>query len=83
MERSHRKDNEEFYASHKFFSFHDFQKQLALRQRQYNASPCVPSPGVLLTKSFPILFHIIDKPTFPAGSHQRYVGIAAFLGGST
>ena len=26
-------------------------------------SPCVPSPGVLLTKSFLILFHIIDKPT--------------------
>ena len=25
VERSHRKDNEEFYASHKFFSFHDFQ----------------------------------------------------------
>ena len=24
VERSHRKDNEEFYASHKFFSFHDF-----------------------------------------------------------
>lgn len=37
IERSHRKDNEYFYASHKFFSFQDFQKQLAVRQRQYNS----------------------------------------------
>lgn len=42
VERSHRKDNEEFYASHKFYSFQDFQKQLALRQRQYNAFPMRP-----------------------------------------
>ncbi len=42
VERSHRKDNEYFYASHKFFSFHDFQKQLAVRQRQYNAFPIRP-----------------------------------------
>lgn len=42
VERSHRKDNEEFYASHKFFSFCDFQKQLAVRQRQYNAFPMRP-----------------------------------------
>ena len=27
-ERSHRKDNEEFYATHTFFSFDDFKKQL-------------------------------------------------------
>ena len=42
VERSHRKDNEYFYASHKFFSFRDFQKQLAVRQRQYNAFPIRP-----------------------------------------
>ena len=42
VERSHRKDNEEFYASHKFFSFHDFEKQLAVRQRQYNNFPMRP-----------------------------------------
>lgn len=42
VERSHRKDNEEFYASHKFFSFLDFQKQLAVRQRQYNDFPMRP-----------------------------------------
>ncbi len=42
VERSHRKDNEEFYASHKFFSFHDFASQLAVRQRQYNHFPIRP-----------------------------------------
>lgn len=42
VERSHRKDNEEFYASHKFFSFDDFKKQLAVRQRQYNNFPMRP-----------------------------------------
>ena len=42
VERSHRKDNEEFYARHTFFSFDDFKKQLALRQRQYNNSPMCP-----------------------------------------
>ena len=42
VERSHRKDNEEFYASHKFFSFSDFQAQLAKRQRQYNNFPIRP-----------------------------------------
>lgn len=56
VERSHRKDNEYFYASHKFFSFADFQKQLAARQRQYNAFPMNPlnwrSPKQVLS-SFP------------------------------
>ena len=42
VERSHRKDNEEFYACHKFFSFTDFEKQLAVRQRQYNNFPMRP-----------------------------------------
>lgn len=42
VERSHRKDNEEFYASRKFFSFADFSSQLALRQRQYNNFPMRP-----------------------------------------
>lgn len=42
VERSHRKDNEEFYASHKFYSFEDFRKQLAVRQRQYNNFPIRP-----------------------------------------
>lgn len=56
VERSHRKDNEEFYASHKFYSFDDFKKQLAVRQRQYNNFPMRPlnwlSPKQVLL-SFP------------------------------
>jgi len=42
VERSHRKDNEEFYARHTFFSFEDFKKQLAARQHQYNIFPMRP-----------------------------------------
>lgn len=42
VERSHRKDNEEFYALRKFFSFDDFKKPLAARQRQYNNFPMRP-----------------------------------------
>ena len=42
VERSHRKDNEYFYASHKFYSFEDFQKQLAVWQRKYNDFPMRP-----------------------------------------
>ena len=42
VERSHRKDNEEFYASHKFYSLADFKLQLARRQRQYNDFPIRP-----------------------------------------
>ena len=42
VERSHRKDNEEFYACHTFFSFEDFKKQLAVRQRNYNNFPMRP-----------------------------------------
>ena len=36
VERSHRKDNEYLYADHRFFSFEDFQKQLAVHQRKHN-----------------------------------------------
>ena len=42
VKRSHRKDNEEFYVSHHFYSFDDFVKQLAVRQRQYNNFPMRP-----------------------------------------
>ena len=58
VERSHRKDNEEFYSSHRFYSFDDFKKQLAVRQRQYNYFPMRPlnwrSPKHVLF-SFPYL----------------------------
>ena len=42
VERSHRKDNEYFYASHKFFSFEDYRKQLAVWQYKYNDFPMRP-----------------------------------------
>ncbi len=42
VERSHRKDNEYFYASHKFYSFDDFKKQLAVHSRKYNNFPMRP-----------------------------------------
>lgn len=42
VERSHRKDNEEFYASHSFYSFDDFKIQLARRERAYNNFPMRP-----------------------------------------
>ena len=42
VERSHRKDNEYFYASHKFYSFEDYKKQLAAWQHKYNDFPMRP-----------------------------------------
>ena len=42
VERSHRKDNEYFYADHKFYSFEDFQKQLSVHQHIYNNFPMRP-----------------------------------------
>ena len=42
VERSHRKDNEYFYATHKFYSFDDFKKQLAVHSRKYNYFPMRP-----------------------------------------
>ena len=43
VERSHRKDNERFYATHKFYSFEDFSKQLKrYNYRDYNNFPMRP-----------------------------------------
>ena len=42
VERSHRKDNEYFYSCHKFYSLEDFQKQLAIHNRNYNNFPMRP-----------------------------------------
>lgn len=39
VERSHRKDNEWFYATHKFYSFEDYSKQLKRWQYEYNNIP--------------------------------------------
>ena len=42
VERSHRKDNEYFYACHTFYSFDDIKKQLAVHRRKYNNFPMRP-----------------------------------------
>ena len=43
VERSHRKDNERFYATHLFYSFEDFAKQLKVyNRRDYNNFPMRP-----------------------------------------
>jgi len=43
VERSHRKDNERFYASHSFYSFEDFSTQLKVYNRKdYNQFPMRP-----------------------------------------
>lgn len=43
VERSHRKDNERFYATHTFYSFEDFAEQLKVyNRRDYNAFPMRP-----------------------------------------
>ena len=55
VERSHRKDNERFYATHTFYSFEDFSKQLKrYNQRDYNRFPMRPlgwkSPYTILNE---------------------------------
>ena len=43
VERSHRKDNERFYATHTFYSFDDFSRQLKIyNRRDYNHFPMRP-----------------------------------------
>lgn len=43
VERSHRKDNERFYATHTFYSFRDFSNQLKIyNRRDYNSFPMRP-----------------------------------------
>jgi transposase InsO family protein len=42
VERSHRKDNEYFYAVKRFYSFEDFAKQLKTHNRWYNDFPMCP-----------------------------------------
>lgn len=53
VERSHRKDNERFYATHSFYSFEDFATQLQrYNRRHYNHFPMRPlgwkSPATVL-----------------------------------
>jgi hypothetical protein len=67
VERSHRKDNEYFYATHRFYSFLDFKNQLVIHNRRYNAFPLRPlgwvSPKDYLS-SFYQSVTIFDKPTY-------------------
>ncbi|MGC4020161.1 MAG: integrase core domain-containing protein [Muricomes sp.] len=43
VERSHRKDNERFYATHQFYSLEDFSKQLKrYNTKDYNRFPMRP-----------------------------------------
>ena len=42
VERSHRKDNEYFFATHRFYSFEDFSKQLKIHNKKYNNFPMRP-----------------------------------------
>ena len=42
VERSHRKDNEYFYATHTFYSFDDYKKQLKAHNYKYNRFPMRP-----------------------------------------
>lgn len=42
VERSHRKDNEYFYAVKKFYSFDDFKRQLYIHNWKYNRFPMRP-----------------------------------------
>ena len=42
VERSHRKDNERFYSTRRFYSIEDANKQLQLYLREYNNFPMQP-----------------------------------------
>ena len=42
VERSHREDQKRFYSSHSFYSFTDFEKQLAVHNRRSNNFPMRP-----------------------------------------
>lgn len=56
VERSHRKDGERFYSSHKFYSLEDFNKQLKRYNKEYNDFPMRPlgwkSPNQYLADFF-------------------------------
>ena len=56
VERSHRKDNEYFYATHTFYSFDDFKNQLRVHLRKYNNFPMRPL-GWLSPKQYLLNYH--------------------------
>ena len=56
VERSHRKDNEMFYAKKTFYSLEDYNKQLRRYMNEYNNFPMRPlgwkSPNEFLSSFF-------------------------------
>jgi len=56
VERSHRKDNEQFYAVHKFHSFEDFKKQLYIHNWKYNNFPMRPLGWISPKQALQIFF---------------------------
>ena len=56
VERSHRKDNERFYSTHRFYSLEDANNQLQVYLKEYNNFPMQPlnwkSPNELLRDYF-------------------------------
>ncbi len=90
VERSHRKDNEYFYATHKFFSFDDFKKQLSVRNREYNNFPMrplnwkSPADSIRACPSFNVARVGTDDRPFSRGLYpatERVMEPAAFRGG--
>ena len=57
VERSHRKDNEYFYATHSFYSFNDFKAQLAVHLRKYNNFPMRPLNWISPKATLDIFLH--------------------------
>ena len=57
VERSHRKDNEYFYASHRFYSLDDLRQQLAVHNRKYNNFPMRPLGWKSPKETLEIFFH--------------------------
>lgn len=60
VERSHRKDNEYFYATHRFYSFDDFAKQLKVHNYNYNKFLMYHLIGKLMPTISKISFKIAD-----------------------
>jgi hypothetical protein len=58
VERSHRKDNEYFYAVKSFFSFSDFKAQLVAHNRAYNNFPIRPLAWCSPTHSLRAFFRV-------------------------
>ena len=67
VERSHRKDNEMFYAKKTFYSLEDYNKQLRRYMNEYNNFSMRPlgwkSPHEFLSSFFSNVQQMFDNPT--------------------